>query len=919
MKTNLLRILCVVLCAQLTAMMAVGQPARAAAAPQFDIPYEKFVLKNGLTVIVHEDHKAPIVAVNVWYHVGSKNEKSGKTGFAHLFEHLMFNGSEHFNDDYFQALERIGATDLNGTTNEDRTNYFQNIPVSALDTVLWLESDRMGHLLGVIDKPRLDEQRGVVQNEKRQGENEPYSISEELITKAVFPASHPYSHTVIGSMEDLNAASLDDVKEWFKAYYGPSNAVVVIAGDIDPKVARDKVEKYFGNIAPGPPVSHFNKWVAPRTGEQRQVAQDRVPQARIYKVWNVPGVGAADNDYLTLLSDVLVSDKASRLYKRLVYDEQIATDVGAFLDQREIGSLFMIQATAKPGSDLKQIEKGINEEMQKLFAAPPAQDELERVRTQIFAQFVRGAERIGGFGGKSDILARSEVFGGSPDSYKQSLNRMAAATAADLQQAGKRWLSDGVYTLEIVPYPNLEASQSVVDRSKMPTPGIGPEPKFPVTQRAKLSNGLEVIVAERHAVPVVNLNLLVDAGYASDQFAQPGTAQLAMNMLDEGTKTKNSIEISKELASLGATLGAFSNLDTSTVSLSTLKTNLDRALNLYSEVILNPAFPQSDFDRLKKIQLAQIQREKSQPIQMALRVFPRLLYGSGHAYSNPLTGSGTEESVSKLTREDLMKFHSTWFRPNNATLVVVGDTTLAEIQPKLEALFASWKSGQVPEKNIASTPLPAKQTVYIVDKPGAIQSVIITGVLAPPKANPDELAIESMNTVLGGAFISRLNMNLRENKHWSYGAGSFVWPARGQRMFLAYAPVQTDKTKESIVEVTNELRGILKDHVITADELTMAKANLTQTLPGLWETNAAVSQSINEIVEFKLAPDYYSTYAGRIKALAVNNLNEAAVKVVKPESLVWVIVGDREKIEKGVRELNLGEVKLIDADGNPVK
>jgi zinc protease len=336
-------------------------------------------------------------------------------------------------------------------------------------------------------------------------------------------------------------------------------------------------------------------------------------------------------------------------------------------------------------------------------------------------------------------------------------------------------------------------------------------------------------------------------------------------------------------------------------------------------VILNPAFPQSDFERLQKLQLAAIQREKAQPITMGLRVFPRLLYGAGHAYGNPFTGSGNEDSVAKLKREDLIKFHETWFKPNNGTLVVVGATTLAEIQPKLEALFSKWKSGTVPQKNIATTPLPPKQVVYLVDKPGAIQSVILTGVLAPPKANPDELSIESMNTVLGGAFISRLNMNLRENKHWSYGAGTFIPPARGQRIFLAYAPVQTDKTKESVMEVTNELRGILKDRLVTADELAMAKSNLTQALPGLWETNASVGQAINEIVEFKLSPDYYSTYAGKVKALTVNNLNEAATKVIHPDSLVWVVVGDREKIEKGIRELNIGEVRVIDVDGNPVK
>lgn len=919
MKSTPFKALFLVLFIYAVPLLVLAQTGGSSTAPRFDIPFEKFVLSNGLTVIVHEDHKAPIVAVNVWYHVGSKNEKAGKTGFAHLFEHLMFNGSEHFNDDYFQALERIGATDLNGTTNEDRTNYFQNVPVGALDTVLWLESDRMGHLVGVIDKARLDEQRGVVQNEKRQGENEPYSLSDELITRAVFPANHPYSHTVIGSMEDLNAASLEDVKEWFKTYYGPGNAVVVIAGDIDAKTARAKVEKYFGEIPPGPPVSRFSQWVAPRTGQQRQVAQDRVPQARLYKVWNVPGVGTADSDYLTLLSDVLVSDKASRLYKRLVYDEQIATDVGAFLDQREIGSLFIVQATAKPGGNLAAIEKAIDEEMQKVFATAPSQDELERVRTQTFAQFIRGAERIGGFGGKSDILARSEVFSGSPDAYKQSLNRMAAATTSDLQAAGRRWLSDGAYTLEVVPYPNYEASQTAVDRSQMPKPVEGAEPRFPTLQRGKLSNGMEVIVAERRSVPVVNFSLLVDAGFSADQFAQPGTASLAMNMLDEGTKAKNSIDISKELASLGATLGTGSDLDTSFVSLSTLKTTLDRALTLYSDVILNPAFPQSDFERLKKLQIASIQREKSQPIQMALRVFPRLLYGSSHAYGVPFTGSGTEESVARLTRDDLLKFHSTWFKPNNATLVIVGDTTLAEIQPKLETLFAGWKSGTVPQKNIATTPLPPKPVVYLVDKPGAIQSVILAGVLAPPKSNPDEISIESMNTVLGGAFISRLNLNLREDKHWTYGAGSFIPSARGQRIFLAYAPVQTDKTKESVVEITKELHAIVKDRLVTADELSMAKSNLTQALPGLWETNAAVGQAINELVEFRLTPDYYSTYAGRVKALTVTNLNEAAVKVVRPDNLIWVIVGDREKIEKGIRELNIGDVRVIDTDGNPVK
>ncbi|HEX9162644.1 MAG TPA: pitrilysin family protein [Thermoanaerobaculia bacterium] len=901
------------------ASILITSIASAANVPQIDIPYTRYTLKNGLTLIVHEDHKAPIVAVNVWYHVGSKNEKDGKTGFAHLFEHLMFNGSEHFNTDYFKAVEKVGATDLNGTTNEDRTNYFQNVPKPALDLILWLESDRMGHLVGVIDKPRLDEQRGVVQNEKRQGENEPYAISEELITKAVFPAGHPYAHTVIGSMEDLNAASLDDVKEWFKTYYGPSNATVVIAGDVTPEVARQKVEKFFGDIPPGPPVAHFESWPARRTGSQRQTAQDRVPQPRVYKVWNVPATGTAEAAYLEMLSDVLVSDKASRLYKRLIYDDQSGTEVGAYLDSREIGSLFIIEATGKAGEDVGKVEKAVDEEVAKLLRDGPTEDEVNRVRTQYFARFVRGAERIGGFGGKSDILARSQVFGGSPDAYKRTLDWMAKATPADLQRAGKEWLTDGDYTLTITPFPDYAAAPTGVDRAKMPEPGEPAAPQFAKMQRAKLANGMNLIVAERHGVPVVNFSLLLDAGYASDQFALPGTAQLALQMLDEGTPTRDALQISTDLARLGANLTTGSTVDSSFVSLAALKTELDPSLRLYADVILDPAFKQADFARLQKLQIANIQREKSSPFEMALRVMPRFIYGGGHAYANPFTGSGTEASVAKITRDDLVKFHRTWFKPNNATMIVVGDTTVAEIQPKLESLFAAWKPGDVPKKNVATVAIADKPVVYMIDKPGALQTLIIAGVLAPPKSAPEDIAINTMNTVLGGAFVSRLNMNLREDKHWSYGAGSFLPAARGQRVFFAFAPVQTDKTKESVVEVARELRDITKDRLITADEMANAKTRLALSLPGRWETANQVGSSIRDLVQFGLPADYYDTYAGKVKALALTDVNAAAVEVVRPQNLTWVVIGDRARIESGIRDLNLGEMRFVDADGNPVK
>ncbi|HVH69891.1 MAG TPA: pitrilysin family protein, partial [Candidatus Dormibacteraeota bacterium] len=447
------------------------------AGTDIDIPFQKFVLDNGLTLIVHEDHKAPIVAVNLWYHVGSKNEKPGKTGFAHLFEHLMFGGSDHSSGRYIDAMEKIGATDLNGTTNTDRTNYFEDVPTNALDFTLWMESDRMAYL--TLDQKTLDLQRGVVQNEKRQGENQPYGVTRELIAHNTYPAGHPYSWTTIGDMADLNAASMDDVREWFKTYYGPSNVVLCLAGDIDAKTAKEKAEKYFGNIPSGPPVAHQEVWIAKMTGTHRQKVQDRVSQARIYKIWNVPPAAAPDADYLDLVSDILSTGKTSRFYKRLVYDDQIATNANAFVDLREIGGQFYIQATARPGQSLDQIEKELDEELARFLRDGPSAEELQRVKTEYAANFVRGIERIGGFGGKSDQLARNQVFHGDPAHYKIALKRVQEATAEDLRAAANRWLGDGVYILSVFPFPDYKTAAKGADRSKAPDTGTPPDLKLP--------------------------------------------------------------------------------------------------------------------------------------------------------------------------------------------------------------------------------------------------------------------------------------------------------------------------------------------------------------------------------------------------------------------------------------------------------
>jgi len=883
-----------------------------------DVPFEIFTLDNGLTVIVHEDHKAPIVAVNIWYHVGSKNEKPGKTGFAHLFEHLMFNGSENYNDDYFKVLERIGATELNGTTWLDRTNYFQNVPTNVLDLTLWMESDRMGHMLGAVDQARLDEQRDVVKNEKRQRDNQPYTEVWNILPGTAYPAAHPYSWSTIGSMDDLDAASLDDVHEWFKTYYGPANAVLVLAGDIDVETAKEKVAHYFGDIPSGPPISKQAGWIAKRTENQRVSIQDRVPQARIYKQWNIPQWGTAENDYLSLVADVLAEGKTSRLYKRLVYDEQIATDVNAWVWPFEISGNFVINATAQPGGDLAAVERAVDEELARLITEGPTAEELRRAKTQRFAELVRDIEGVGGFGGKSDLLARHMVYGGHPARYKERFERLKVASIDDVKAAAAEWLANGQVAIEVHPFPELKAATTGADRSKLPDEGTPPAADFPDIQRATLSNGLEVILAERHAAPLVDLRLLVDAGYAADQFAPMGTARLTLDMLDEGTQTRSALEISDQLSLLGAELETSSNVDQSIVRMSALTPFLGHSLDLFADVILNPAFPENELTRLRQQQLARIQREKATPIQMALRVFPRLIYGADHAYSVPFTGSGYEATVSEIDRDDVVAFHQSWFLPNNATLLVVGDTTLAEITPALEKRFGGWTSGDAPTKNIAAVSNKDAQSVYLIDRPGSEQSVIFAGHLAPPKDNPEEVAIETMNTVLGGDFISRINMNLREDKGWSYGSGTFIPGARGQRPFVTYAPVQTDKTKESMIEVTNELGGIVADNPPTDEEMKRAKDSRTLTLPGQWETAGDVAGSLAELVRFGYSDDYFDTYAEKVTGLDLAQVSQAAKTLVKPDSVVWIVVGDREKIEAGIRELGYADIEILDADGNPV-
>ena len=888
--------------------------------PDINIPYDKFTLDNGLTVIVHEDRKAPIVAVSIWYHVGSKNEPEGKTGFAHLFEHLMFNGSENYDAEYFEPFENVGATGMNGTTWFDRTNYFETVPTPALEMALWMESDRMGHLLGAVTQEKLDNQIGVVQNEKRQGDNQPYGKTQYRILEALFPPGHPYRHSTIGSMEDLSAASLKPVQQWFKDYYGAANTVLVLAGDIDVDQAKTLTAKYFGDIDAGPPVTRMKAAVPTHLSDTHEVMYDRVPQARVFHNWVAPGRTTRAAAELELVASILGSGKNSRLYQALIYDQQLAVDASSSLQGQELVSMFDIDVTLQPDASMDRVNAIIERELQSFIDNGPTADELQRVQTRINARVVRGLEQIGGFGGKAVTLAQSELYADDPGFWKTRLEWINAATPERIKATAAEWLGRGRYKLEVYPFGDFATTESSVDRSAgLPVVGTMPDLVFPAVERAELENGLKVVLAQRNAVPVVNIALQFDAGYAADSFGTLGAASFTMSMLDEGTSSRDALQIAAEAESLGAYIFTDSDLDTSTASLSALKTQLEPSLDLFSEVVKEPAFPEDELARLRKRWIAGIGQEKNEPVQLALRTLPLLMYGDDHAYGIPFTGSGTEASINALTRDELVSWHQTWIRPSNGTLFVVGDTTMEEMLPLLNQYFGAWKENRmaVPEKNIAEVAMK-EGSVYLIDKPGAPQSLILAGHVAPSTGADNNIDILTMNDVIGGSFTARVNMNLREDKGWAYGAYTFMQDARGQRPWLAYAPVQTDKTAGSIKELTREMDEFLSSAPARQEELDKSVRNNVNSLPGQFETAGAVLNALLSNDRFGRPDSYISSLKRRYEAVDLSGVHAAAQQVIHPENLIWLIVGDLEQIEQQIRDLELGDVQIIDEDGKPI-
>jgi predicted Zn-dependent peptidase len=898
------------------------------------IPYSTFTLKNGLRVVVHEDHKAPVVAISVWYHVGSKDEPAGRTGFAHLFEHLMFGGSEHSDTSWFGPMQAMGATDLNGTTNFDRTNYFETVPKAALDRALFMESDRMGYLLPAVTQQKLDIQRGVVQNEKRGDDNQPGGLLQYAVQQTLYPAGNPYHHTVIGSMTDLDHASLEVVKDWFRSHYGPNNAVLVLAGDITEAEAKPLVEKYFGGIPAGPKSIPAAAAVPTLKAPVHKVFHDEVANTTIYRTWAVPGVTSKDEAALEMAASVLGGLASSRLDNELVRDKKTAVSVAAGVDPHERVGEFTVEATVKPGVDPELVGRQVDAVIAEFIKNGPTAEELKRAKTVDIAATIKGLESVGGSGGKAVTLARGAVFANDPGFYKKELDEEAALTPAQVRAAARKWLSRPVFAFTLAPgkrepYEESKLASdtagagagakvtaapksavttmaSAIDRSQLPPMGQIADLKFPSVEHAMLSNGIPVLFARRTGVPVVRVAITFDAGNASDPKSALGTQSFMLGMLDEGTDKYTSVEIAQAKENLGASISASPSMDRSKIYLSALTANLPQSLDLMADIVRRPAFNPADVDRVRNQQLASIAEEAKQPVGIALRALPPILYGKAHPYGVPFSGSGDPAAVAKLTPADLSAFHNAWLRPDDATIFVVGDTTLGGVMPLLEKSFGDWRaSGPKPVKNFAVPTPAATGRILLIDRPNTPQSLIFGGELLPVQGTDELVALLQANEVLGGAFLSRLNTDLRETKHWSYGVASFISRPQHQVPYLVYAPVQTDRTGPSIAAMRSDISTFLNSKGVTPEELSRTIDGAIRELPGNFETTAAVMGGMEANVLYHRPDNYYETLASRYRSLTAAQLDAAAKAAIDPDKLTWVVIGDAAKVKPQLDPLGI--------------
>jgi zinc protease len=881
-----------------------------------DIRFDKYTLSNGLDVILHEDHSVPIAAVNVWYHVGSQNEDPDRTGFAHLFEHIMFRGSQHHPSGFFGPLQELGAN-INGSTTVDRTNYYENVPAEYLELALWLESDRMGFLLEALDEDGFAVEREVVKNERRQSyENRPYGLASQEIRRALFPAHHPYHWQTIGSQEHLDAASIEDVKAFFRRFYLPNNASLAIAGDIDPEATKRLVERYFGDLPPGPPVARVERWVPRLDGEVRLTLEDRVQLPRLYFAWPGPPRFDPDEAPLDVLVSILAEGHSSRLYRSLVYERQIARTASAGYDAMQMAGEIRVDATVAPTSSVEEVERVLLAELERIQtdAGGPTPEEMQRALNRLEAAHVRQLESLGGFRGRANLLNYFNVFAGDPGRLNHDVERYRAVTAADVRRVARCYLGPDRVRLVVSPVGQLAPAPGEVDRSQQPGAGQPRPFRAPVPTRLRLSNGAELLVVEKRAVPTVATAAYFPGGVLLDPPAAAGLVSLTTRLVTEGTTTRSSAQIADESELLAAYLNVGAHREYSVGTVDVLTQHWPAALDLLVDVLANPAFPEREVDRIRRERLVDLRRLRDDPGAISDRVTTGVLYGRDTAYGHP--ASGEEASIERITRDTLRDQHARSIGHLRPTFVVVGDVDPDAAARQLETALAGWRlpDQPPPAPPAVDGPGPRPTTIYLVDKPGAAQSIIAAGQLSVPRLHPDYLPLVVVNMALGGQFTSRLNLNLRADKGYTYGYRSrFDWRL-GPSSFVAGGAVQTAVTSAALSETIKELRDVHDERPLTGDEFEKARSSLMRGYPPSFETAGQVLGRVVDLVHFGLPDDYFAGQLERLAAVSLADARQAAERHIRPDELSIVVVGDRAAIEEGLQQLDLPVVPL-DYDG----
>jgi zinc protease len=941
-------------CAATVVLPAAALPAPAGGSPDTsnmravqttgDLPslaFEKYTLPNGLEVILAEDRRLPLVAFNLWFRVAAKNETPGRTGFAHLFEHLMFAGTKHIpRGQADKMVEGAGGTDANGSTNFDRTNYYFTLPANQLELGLWIKSDMMGYMIDEVDQVALANQQDVVRNERRQSvENRPYGIVQEEVYYALFPKDHPHRASVIGSHADIQAANLADVKSFFKTYYRPNNATLVLAGDFDRARAKQLIDKYFGPLARGetpPPV----KATQPRiTLEKRLVVSDRVELPRVYMAWHTPAIYQPGDAELDLAAHVLAGGKSSRLYKALVYDKQIAQSVTAEQYSLSLGSVFTIEATARPGNSALELEKVIDEEVAKLARTPPTEAELDRARNTFETGLYGRLEKVMGI---ADTLNRYNYLAGDPAYLAKDIARYRTARPADVTRVVQAQLRKQARVVvhakpgkqDLGPEVPTPPAPTVADKSqreavnpeapwRQQRPKAGPSRPLvlPAGKSYVLPNGLTVVHVANPGVPLVSATLLVKAGADANPADRPGLAGFTAATLQDGTRNRSAPQLADDVAALGAELETRATANDSRVAIGSLKARFPAALDILADVVLNPAFADAEIERQRKNRQGRLVQQHENPGATADVVASAALYGAVHPLGkSPL---GTEAAIKATSKEDLQRFWRTHYRPDRAALVVAGDIDFDGLKRTVEARLGSWKAEAAAPVTAAPAPVSTPARLVLVDKPGAPQTALRVVSFGPKATDPDLPPLTVANAVLGGNFTSRINHTLREVKGYSYGVYSNFQPRRDRGTFGIRGSVRTDVTGPALVDLFAEIEGVRAKPVPRA-ELENARNSQLLSLPGMFDTNDVIVESLAGAWSTGRGLDYYAKLPAKLSKVDARTAHKLASKYVRPDELIVVAVGDRAKIAPQLEKVGqLGKARqaaeVRDPDGNLMK